>query len=90
MVVARTKNEVKSHSYASVGDRVDVVVSPKTTYITGTRVSKEEAPAMIARRAPHQLKKPTDSESKATPAAATPEKQEAAPQAEESKQVSAN
>lgn len=90
MVVARTKNEVKSHSYASVGDRVDVVVSPKTTYITGTRVSKEEAPAMIARRAPHQINKPADSEAKATPAAATPEKQEAVPQAEESKQVSAN
>lgn len=90
MVVARPKNEVKGRGYDSVDDRVWVVVGPKMTLIEGSKITKEEAPAMIARRAPHQLKKPADSEAKATPAVATPEKQEAAPKAEENKQVSAN
>jgi outer membrane lipoprotein SlyB len=86
----QTKNKAKSSGFDSIGDRLYIVTSPKTTFYHGSNVTKEESPAMVARRAPHQLKKPTDSEAKATPSVATPEKQEAAPQAEENKQVSAN
>jgi outer membrane lipoprotein SlyB len=90
MVVARTKNEVKSHQYGTVDKRVAVEVSPKRTYITGSYVTKEEAPAMIAKRAPHQLQKPAEVAPEAKPAEQKVEVQAAIPNAEEAKTASAN
>ena len=90
MVVTQPKNEVKSRSYDTVNKRVAVEVSPKRTYITGSFVTKEEAPAMIAKRAPHQVKKPAEVAADAKPAEQNPEAQPVIPNAEEAKTASAN
>lgn len=90
MVVTQPKNEVKSRSYDTVNKRVAVEVSPKRTYITGSFVTKEEAPAMIAKRAPHQVKKPAEVAPDAKPAEQQAEVQPVITNAEEAKTASAN
>jgi hypothetical protein len=90
MVIARTKNQIKSSGYDAVGDRLSILVSPKQTMIRGSTVSKEEAPAMIAKRAPHQLNQPADVASGAKPAEQQADVQPAITSAEESKTASAN
>jgi outer membrane lipoprotein SlyB len=90
MVVTQLKNEVKSRSYDTVNKRVAIEVSPKRTYITGSFVTKEEAPAMIAKRAPHQLQKPAEVTPEAKPADQKVEIQAAIPNADEAKTASAN
>jgi outer membrane lipoprotein SlyB len=90
MVVTRPKNEVKSRSFDTVDKRVAVEVSPKRTYITGSFVTKEEAPAMIAKRAPHQVKKPAEVAPDAKPAEQKAEVQPSITNAEEAKTASAN
>lgn len=90
MVIARTKNQVKTSGYDAVGDRLSILVSPKQTMIRGSTVSKEEAPAMILKRAPHQLNQPADVASGAKPAEQQADVQPAINSAEESKTASAN
>nr|WP_314622673.1 hypothetical protein [uncultured Noviherbaspirillum sp.] len=90
LVVARTKNEVKSRLYDTLDKRVAVEVSPKLTHIVGSYVTKEEAPAMIAKRAPHQLQKPVESAPEAKPAEQNMEVQVTIPNAEDAKTASAN
>lgn len=90
MVVTQPKNEVKSRSYDTVNKRVAVEVSPKRTYITGSFVTKEEAPAMIAKRAPHQIKKPVEVVPDAKPVEQQAKVEPAITNAEEAKTASAN
>lgn len=90
MVIARTKNQIKSSGYDAVGDRLSILVSPKQTMIRGSTVSKEEAPAMIAKRAPHQVQKPAEVVPEAKTAQPPLEAQAAIPNAEEAKTASAN
>lgn len=56
-VITRTKNQMKSSGFDAVGDRIFVFATPKETWIRGSRITKEEAPAVIAKRAPHQVQK---------------------------------
>lgn len=90
LVVARTKNEVKSRLYDTLNKRVAVEVSPKLTHIVGSYVTKEEAPAMIAKRAPHQVQKPAEVVPEAKTTQPPLEAQAAIPNAEEAKTASAN
>lgn len=90
LVVARTKNEVKSRLYDTLNKRVSVEVSPKQTIVVGSYVTKEEAPAMIAKRAPHQVQKPIEVAPDAKPAELKAEVQAAIPNVDEAKTASAN
>lgn len=88
--VARTKNQAKSSGYDKVGARMSIVISPKMTYYKGSNVTKDESPAWIARRAPHQVQKPVEVPLQATPAEKNMEAQAAIPNAEDAKTASAN
>jgi len=90
MVIARTKNQIKSSGYDAVGDRLSILVSPKQTMIRGSTVSKEEAPAMIAKRAPHQVQKSAEVAMEAQTPQLPLDAQAAIPNAEEAKTASTN
>ena len=89
-VIARTKNQMKSSGFDAVGDRIFIFATPKATWIRGSRITKEEAPAVIAKRAPHQVQKPVESAPEAKPAEQNMEAQAAIPNAEDAKTASAN
>ena len=88
--VARTKNQAKSSGYDKVGARLSIVVSPKMTYYKGSNVTKDESPAWIARRAPHQVQKPVEASPEATPAEQKVEVQAVIPNADDARTASAN
>lgn len=88
--VVRTKNQAKSAGYDKVGARLSIVASPKMTYYKGSNVTKEESPEWIARRAPHQVKKPVDSAPEVKPAEQKADVQPAITNAEDAKTASAN
>jgi outer membrane lipoprotein SlyB len=89
-VIARTKNQMKSSGFDAVGDRIFIFATQKETWIRGSRITKEEAPAVIAKRAPHQVQKPSEAAPEKKPAEQNPEVQPAITNAEEAKTASAN
>jgi len=66
-VIARSNNQMKSSGFDAVGDRIFIFATPKETWIRGSRITKEEAPAVIAKRAPHQVQKPAEVSPEAKP-----------------------
>lgn len=88
--IARSNNQMKSSGFDAVGDRIFIFATPKETWIRGSRITKEEAPAVIAKRAPHQVKKPAEVAPEAKTAQPPLEAQAAIPNAEEAKTASAN
>jgi outer membrane lipoprotein SlyB len=89
-VIARTKNQMKSSGFDAVGDRIFIFATPKETWIRGSRITREEAPSVIAKRAPHQVQKPVEVTPEAKSADQKVEVQAAIPNADEAKTASAN